>query len=148
MVSLMIARRVLRWLRPYCSSLWVRLTAGHGTDDDQGLGSGRDRIGERGVRRFVGPILFAGEEAHEGAALVRDLVADGAAQHRIMGLEGVEHRALRHRTFDVEGHLALDMRQLAQMYGEDDADHDKVWTSTDSTGGRSRTMGAQLSPAS
>ena len=44
--------------------------------------------------------------------------------------------------------LAVDARQRAQMGGQHDADHGSVWTSTDSTAGRSRTIGAQLSPAS
>src|SRR3989454_6290682 len=36
-----------------------------------------------------------------------------------------------------------------QMRREDNADdHDSVWTSTETTEGRSRTMGSQLSPAS
>jgi hypothetical protein len=70
------------------------------------------------------------------------------AQHRIAGLERVEDRALRGLPLDVELHLAVDVRQCPQMCREYDADHGSVWTSTDSTAGRSRTMGAQLSPAS
>src|SRR4029453_10397963 len=69
--------------------------------------------------------------------------------HRIAGLERVENRALRDLTLDVELHLAIDLRELAQMCWERDTDHHgSVWTSTDTTAGRSRTMGAQLSPAS
>ena len=49
---------------------------------------------------------------------------------------------------DLELHLAVDVRQRAQMRREHDSDHGSVWTSTDRTAGRSRTMGAQLSPAS
>ena len=97
---------------------------------------------------LVGQILLAGEEPHERPALLRDVVADRPAQHRIAGLERVEDRALRGRTLDVELHLAVDARQRPQMRREHDSDHGSVWTSTDSTAGRSRTMGAQLSPAS
>src|SRR5437016_89342 len=69
-------------------------------------------------------------------------------QHRIGGLERVEDRALRGLTLDVELRLAVDARERPQMCREHDPDHDSVWTSTDTTDGRSRTMGAQLSPAS
>ena len=34
------------------------------------------------------------------------------------------------------------------MRGENDPDHGSVWTSTDSTAGRSRTIGVQLPPES
>ena len=46
-----------------------------------------DRIGQRGIRRLVREILLAGEEANQGPPLLRDLIADRAAQHRVLGLE-------------------------------------------------------------
>ncbi len=61
---------------------------------------------------------------------------------------GVEDRALRNRTLDVERHLAIDARQRPQMMRKHHSDHGSVWTSTERTAGRSRTMGAQVSPAS
>src|SRR5437899_1965604 len=124
------------------------LAAGHGPHDQKRLGPRHDRVGQRGVRRFVGPILLAGEEPHERSALAGDLVADRPAEHRIAGLERVEDRALRDLTLDVELHLAVDVCEGPQMGREHDSDHGSVWTSTDTTDGRSRTMGAQLSPAS
>ena len=42
--------------------------------------------------------------------------------------------------------LAFDSRQSPQMERQRDADHFNVWTSTESTAGRSRTIGAQESP--
>ena len=96
----------------------------------------------------MGKILAAGEEPQERPALLRDVVADGAAQHRITGLQRVEDRALRCRTLDVQLHVAGEVRQPAQVWREHDSDHGSVWTSTESTAGRSRTIGAQLSPAS
>src|SRR5439155_8270945 len=97
----------------------------------------------------MGEIFAAGEEPYERPAPLRDVVADRPAEHRIPCFERVEHRALRNLTLDIEFHLAVDMRELAQMCRERDSDHhDSVWTSTDTTAGRSRTMGAQLSPAS
>src|SRR5207245_8241913 len=58
------------------------------------------------------------------------------------------HRRWRDSAAAVEPHLVTHLRQSAQMGRQDDADHRRVWTSTDSTAGRSRTMGVQLSPAS
>ena len=117
-------------------------------DDQKRLRARRDRVGQRRVRRLVRQILLAGEEPHERPALLRDVIADRAAQHRIAGLERVEDRALRDRALDVELHLAADVRQRPQMRRQHDSDHGSVCTSTESTAGRSRTMGAQLSPAS
>jgi hypothetical protein len=51
------------------------------------------------------------------------MVADGAAQHGIAGLERVQHRALRDRGFDFESYLGADLGQGAEMEGEDYADH-------------------------
>ena len=126
----------------------AKLAAGHGPHDQKRLGAHRDRVWQRGVRQVVGQILLAGEEPHERSALLRDLIADRSPQHRIAGLERVEDRALRGPTLNVEIHLAVDLRQRPQMCGEHDSDHGSVWTSTDNTAGRSRTMGAQVSPAS
>ena len=52
------------------------------------------------------------------------------------------------RPRDVEVHLAVNPGQRAQVSGKDDPDHERVWTSTESTAGKSRTIGAQLSPES
>src|SRR2546426_5479397 len=126
----------------------LALAAGHRSHDQKRLCAHRDRVGQRGIRRFVGQILLAGEDPHERSALLREVIADRPAQHRIAGLERVEDRALRGLTLDVERHLAVDVRQRPQMCRKHDSDHGSVWTSTESTAGRSRTMGAQVSPAS
>ena len=81
-------------------------------------------------------ILLASEEAQERPALLRDVIADRPAQHRIAGLERIEHRALRDRALDLERHLAADMRQRSQMLREYDANHGSVCTSTESTAGK------------
>ena len=69
------------------------------------------------------------------------MVADRAAQRRISRLERVEHRSLRHGRHHFETHLAVDTRQRAQMGREHDSNHGSVCTSTESTAGRSRTIG-------
>ena len=87
------------------------LPAGHSPHDEKRLGPYHDGVGQRGIRRCVGQILLTGEEPHERSALLRDVVADCPAQHRIAGFEGVENRALRRRTLDVQLHLAVDACQ-------------------------------------
>jgi len=93
-------------------------------------------------------IFLAGEEAQEGPPLLRDMISNRPAQHRVTSLKRVEHRALRDRAVDLKLNLVTDVRQRTQMLRQYDADHGSVCTSTDSTAGKSRTIGAQLSPAS
>ena len=52
-------------------------------------------------------IFFAGEEAQERPALLRDVVPDCAAQHGMPSLERVEDRALRNRNCHLKLHLAV-----------------------------------------
>src|SRR6516165_3145029 len=91
------------------------LAAGDGADDEEGLCSRCDGIGQRSVWRFVGKILLAGEEPDKCSPLVRDVVADRAAEGRIAGLQRVKDRALRDATLDVELYFAVDPRQRPQM---------------------------------
>ena len=76
------------------------------------------------------------------------MIAQRAAERRISGLERIQDRALGRRTFDLKLHFAFDARQNPQMRRQYDSNHDSVCTSTESTAGRSRTIGAQESPAS
>src|SRR5262249_62400352 len=68
-------------------------------------------------------------------------------EHRIAGFQLVEERADRDSAVHVEHDLVADARERPQMLRQDYADHRSVWTSTESTAGRSRTIGVQLSPA-
>src|SRR5262249_36008203 len=126
----------------------VHLPTRHGSQDQERLGPLRDRSRQRGIGRRVGHVLATGEESHERAALVSALVADRPAQHRILGPAGAENRARRDRGADAERPPPVGGRRRPQVRGERDPDHGSVWTSTDTTDGRSRTMGVQLSPAS
>jgi len=93
-------------------------------------------------------IFLAGEESQKRPPLPRNLIANRPAQHRIAGLNRVKHRTKRDWTSDVERQFVADVGQRAKMLREYDPDHGSVCTSTDSTAGKSRTIGAQLSPAS
>lgn len=101
----------------------AKLTTGDGADDQEGFFSGGDGGGERGVGRIVRQIFLAGEEAEEWAALLRDVVADGALQDGVAGFEGVEDGADRDGAFDFERDFAGDLGECAEVRGEDDLDH-------------------------
>src|SRR5205807_2784024 len=117
-------------------------------DDEKRLDSRRDRVGQRSVRWLVGQVPLAGKESQERPSLLGAMVPDGPAQHGIPGLERVEYRRPRDLAGDLELHLPFDVRQRPEVRREHHADHRSVCTSTESTAGRSRTMGVQLSPAS
>src|SRR5262249_20144187 len=97
---------------------------------------------------FVRPIFGAGEESHEIAALLRIVVANRSTQRGVAGLQRVENRTLGDGSFDFQRHFAADLRQSSETRGKNYSNHGSVCTSTESTPGRSRTMGAQVSPAS
>jgi hypothetical protein len=50
-----------------------------------------DRVGKRQIRRVVREVLFAGEVAHEPPMLMGHLIADRSPQHRVSGLERIQH---------------------------------------------------------
>src|SRR5262245_49036377 len=130
----------------HVSLLVLRLTSRGRADDEKRLCALRHCVWERCIRRLVREVLLAGKEANKRPAAECHVLADGSAQHGIAGLERVEHRALRGWLLHVELQLAIDSGQGAQMVRKYDPDHYSVWTSTESTGGRSRTIAAQLSP--
>src|SRR6185436_16124091 len=130
------------------ASILFRSAAGDRSDDEKRLVSTRDRVGQRGIRRLVRQVLLAGEEPQERAALPGRMVADRPSQHRVAGLERIQDRALGHRTLDLELDVSVDAGQRPQMRRQRDADHGRVWTSTDRTAGRSRTIAVHESPAS
>jgi hypothetical protein len=71
-------------------------------------------------------VLRASEESQERTALLRDVIANRSSQHRIAGLERVEHRALRDRALDLQLYVAANMRQRSQVRREYDSNHGSV----------------------
>ena len=100
-----------------------KLPSRNGPDNDKRLLPRRDRVGQWGIRRVVGQILLAGEETQERPALLRDLVADRPAQHRIAGFERVEDRSQRDRAVELKFYFAADVRQRSEVLREYDSDH-------------------------
>ena len=133
--------------------LWKReLAASDGTDNEQRLVAGGDRLRQGGIGRFLGKVFRTRKESHEGAALPRDVIANCAAQHRITRFNCVDHRANRDRAAHLKMNLAAYVRQGTKMWGKHHANrsrgHAIVCTSTDNTAGRSRTIGFHVFPES
>ena len=96
----------------------------------------------------MGEIFFAGKETQIRPALVRDVVANCATEHRISGFKSVENGSLGDWPVDFERNLGAGASKRSQVKRQNYADHGSVWTSTDSTLGRSWTIVDQLSPES
>src|SRR2546427_2579455 len=122
------------------------LAARYGCQDHQRLRSRGDRVRQGRVSRLERDILLTGEVPQEGPALLRDVIADRPLEHRIPGLQRVEDRAQRGRPLDCEFYFSVDVSQRFERIWEYYSNHARVWTSTDNTGGRSRTIGNHLSP--
>src|SRR2546429_8035453 len=117
-------------------------------DHEKWFRSRYDGVGQRSVRRLVRQVPLARKEPQNRPPPLGDVVADRAAQHGIARLERVQYGAPSDAARHVDLHFAFDLRQRPEVRREHHADHHSVWPSTDSTAGRSRTIGAQLSPAS
>jgi len=91
--------------RRFCL-LGRELAARNGANQQKRLVTRDNRIRQGEVSVLVGQIFGTSEEAQVGAALLRDMVANGAPQHRVGGLERVESRAQRGWALDLKLHLA------------------------------------------
>ena len=135
------------------------------SQDDQRLLPVQYRFGKRCVRRTVGPVFPTCEEAEKRTPLERDMVPDRAAQHGETEFKGIEDGGDGDGSGNFEDQVVSTVResgQPAQMEREIDADavrgvdglrcadgrHGNVWTSTESTGGRSWVMAFHVSPLS
>lgn len=98
-------------------------TARDCADDQERLCAADDRFGQGCVRGLVREVLLAGEEPQEWSALLRLVVANGAAQDGILLFERIENRTLRDGAVDGERHLAVDLGVHAKMGGQHNADH-------------------------
>src|SRR5947209_4695382 len=127
----------------YRNSRWFQrrdsfLSPGNCANDQIRLRAACDRLRQWRVRRFVRQIFPTRVEAQERPALLRHMIADRAAQHRIARLNRVNDRALSHRPIDFQFHLALaESRERPQMEWKLDPNHFSVCASTESTAGKS-----------
>src|SRR5690606_24950372 len=63
----------------------------HGADNAQRFCAGNDRIRQRLVPRFKGPVLSGNQEADKRPALSSGMISDGAAQHGILLFQRIEN---------------------------------------------------------
>src|SRR6267378_2360565 len=103
---------------------------------------------QRRINRLVRKVLLARKKSQKWPPLLRYVVTNGAPQHRVTRLQRIHHRTLRNRPLNIHLHLAAHVRQPLQVRRQQNSNHGSVWTSTESTAGRSRTIGVQLSPPS
>ena len=68
-------------------------------------------------------VFVAGEEPQERPPLLRGVVADRPAEHRVASFERVEDRPLRRFALHGEFDFASDAGQRSQMERQDDANH-------------------------
>ena len=131
----------------------TELAAGHGADDQVRLGAGRDGLGQRGVRLVVRQVLLAGEEPDERAAFpVRwSRMVPRSIGYLASSASSTAHWVTGPATWSsTSPSTRASVRRCAGSATRTTSrpGHGSVCTSTDSTAGRSRTIGAQLSPAS
>lgn len=122
------------------------LPAGDRAHDEEGFAAIDDLGRQRGVGRVAREVAAAGKEAEVRAAALRGVITRGTAEHGVGRFERIEEAALRGRAVDLQFDLALDAREHAQGCRQHDANHGRVCTSTESTAGRSRTIGFHESP--
>src|SRR5436309_3379044 len=94
--------------------------ASTGVREDSKRFTERARAFDASISRSRGT---ACEKPDERAALVRFMIADGAAQHWVFCFNCIENRAQRCRIIKIDGYFATDARQGAEMMREDDANH-------------------------
>lgn len=102
---------------------YAELTAGDGAYDEEGFGAVGNGWREGRVGGGERIVFGAGEEAKEGTALEGAVIADGAAEHGVLGLKGVENGARGDGGGDFDLDFGADAGESAEMGGQSNADH-------------------------
>lgn len=82
------------------------LPAGHRPDDHEGFLAANDLVAQRRVGWIERQVFPAGKEAQKGSSLSCVMIPDGAAEHGVAGLEGIQNRVHGHGYRHVQPHLA------------------------------------------
>src|SRR5260370_3068506 len=135
-------------MRPLLSSYTNSSPSGDGPNDQQRFLPRHDRLRQRRIDGLMRKVLLAREEPQKRPPLLRDVVADRSAQHRITRFNRVDYGPLGDRPRDFNLHLPGHLRQSPPVLRKPNPHQGSVCTSTDSTAGRSRTKGSHVSPAS
>lgn len=118
------------------------------TDDQEWFRPIRNRVRQRRIGRFMRQIFAARKKTDHWPANLRHMITHCPAQHRIFRFNHVQQRALGQRSVELKSYFTVDVRQRTQIRRKNNAYHGNVCASTDSTAGKSRTIGFHLSPAS
>src|ERR1700730_12002613 len=124
------------------------LASGNCAHDKKRFVAFNDRVGQGSVGRFVRNIFAANKETNQRSALECSVFANRSAQNWIFIFERVEQRFYRRGSVKIDMYLVADFCQRSQVMRKNNANHFRVCASTESTAGRSRTIGVQESPAS
>ena len=76
------------------------------------------------------------------------MIAYCPSQHRIFRFKNIQQRPLSWHSAKLKFYFTINVGEGTQMRRKNNAHHGNVWASTESTAGRSRTIGFHLSPAS
>ena len=117
------------------------LAARNCTDDQEWFCPSRNRIRQRRIGRFMRQIFAARKKTDHWPANLRHMIAHRPAQHRIFRFYRVQQRALSQLSVELKSYFAVQVGQRAQIRGKNDTYHGSICASTDSTAGRSRTIG-------
>src|SRR4051812_29461203 len=93
----------------------LRSAARDGTQDDEWFLSASDSLGQRRVGRIVRQVLLARKKSKKRTTLQCSMVADGALQHGIARLDGIEDGACRDRVGYLDFQVARDTCEVAQV---------------------------------
>ena len=118
------------------------------TDDQEWFRPIRNRVRQRRIGRFMRQIFAARKKTDHWPANLRHMITHCPAQHRIFRFNRVQQRALSQRSIELKSYFTVDVRQRTQIRRKNNAYHGNVCASTDTTAGRSRTIGFHLSPVS
>jgi len=127
-----------------------RAPAGDGTDNQQRLLPACDHLWQSLLHRLMRPVLRANKETQKCPAPQRPMVPNRSLQSRIPRLQCIQYRPDGNHPSYLQRNLAAHAGKVPQMLRQlhPYLAHGKVCTSTESTAGRSRTIGAHVSPAS
>jgi hypothetical protein len=71
----------------------------------------------------VRKVFLTGEKAQERPPLLGHVIANGAPQHRVTRLQGIEDESQSGIALNIKLHLSLNLRKSPEMVRKHDANH-------------------------
>src|SRR6266404_210214 len=101
-----------------------QLATGDRAHDEERLCAVCDRVGQGRIRWIMRHIFAADKEPHQRSALLRVVIANRPAQHRILCFERIEKRLDCDGSVKIDNYLVTDTGERAQMVRKNNADHE------------------------